>query len=429
MACVRLFHDRWVADYKDQFGKRHRESPEGPFDNKAHEKRAAIALLKKRLDEIDRFSYTPKAERLTFSELAKRFMAAKVNIRPTTRRSYESLNACYLEPYFGGKRIEQMSAADIECYRNLLVQGRPPPIADAFAKRLMKERPALSRARAQKRALMKKPGIRTINKTLTLLTMIFKYAARHRWVDFNPAEHVEKLKEPVAPEGDPLDSNVLSPNEVASLIDAAEPARRNKDGKLVGNNYRLVIKAAVFTGMRSGELRGLQWGDVDWNSRQIHIRRAWKEGQFHQPKTQASIRRIDLPEVLVKDLREWSLACPKGEHDLIFPNLAGNPMSSTNLLQRGFYPALRRAGLRKIRFHDLRHTFASLLIANGEDIVRVSRLLGHASPTITLKVYSHMLPKEHYGSADRLTNLVYGDDDAPLQASTTCRGRELGIPS
>ena len=83
-------------------------------------------------------------------------------------------------------------------------------------------------------------------------------------------------------------------------------------------------------------------------------------------------------------------------------------MSNTNLLQRGFYPALRRAGLCKIRFHDLRHTFASLLIANGEDIVRVSRLLGHSSPTVTLNVYSHILPNEHYRSADRLVEFVYG---------------------
>lgn len=82
-------------------------------------------------------------------------------------------------------------------------------------------------------------------------------------------------------------------------------------------------------------------------------------------------------------------------------------MSQTNLLQRGFYPALRRGGLRKIRFHDLKHTFASLLIASGEDIVRVSRLLGYASPTITLKIYSHMLPNEHYRTADRLTKLVF----------------------
>lgn len=164
----------------------------------------------------------------------------------------------------------------------------------------------------------------------------------------------------------------------------------------------------MFTGLRQGELLGLQWADIDWNSRQLHVRRAWREGAFVEPKTATSYRRVDLPAFLVLALKTWRLQCPKGEHDLVFPNGAGNPESHANLLQRGFYPALRRAGLRKIRFHDLRHTFASLLLSNGEDVVRVSRLLGHPSPNITLGVYAHMLPKEHYASAERLSTLVYG---------------------
>jgi integrase len=175
---------------------------------------------------------------------------------------------------------------------------------------------------------------------------------------------------------------------------------------LITNNYKLLLKVAVFTGMREGEILGAQWDDIDWKSKQLHVRRSWKEGAFHAPKTATSIRRVDLPDFLVSELREWRLGCPKGPDDLIFPNLEGRPLSHANLLQRGFYPALRRAGLRRIRFHDLRHTFASLLIASGEDVVRVSRLLGHASPNITLNVYSHMLPKEHYGSAERLARLV-----------------------
>jgi integrase len=243
-----------------------------------------------------------------------------------------------------------------------------------------------------------------------MLTMIFNYAAKHRWVDFNPAEHVDKLRKPVSAET-PIDGNVLTPEEINRLLDAADGPKRRSDGTLVSNNHKLLLQVAVFTGMRAGEILGLQWGDVDWNARQIHVRRAWKEGRFYQPKTPASIRRIDLPGVMIDRLRAWKLECPISEHDLVFPNLAGNPLSHTNLLQRVFHPALRRAGLRKIRFHDLRHTFASLLIANGEDVVRVSRLLGHASPTITLRVYSHMLPKEHYGSAERLADLVNGVDE------------------
>ena len=239
--------------------------------------------------------------------------------------------------------------------------------------------------------------------------MIFNYACRHRWIDFNPAEYVEKLKPPPSVDNDSIDDNILSPEEIRRLIAAAEAPHRDRSGNLISNNYRLLIQLAVFTGMRSGELRGLQWGDVDWVSGQIHVRRSWKEGEFHAPKTKTSTRRIQVPEFLVGELKEWKLACPPGQFDLIFPNLAGEPMSSPNLRQRGFYPALRRAGLRKIRFHDLRHTFASLMIANGEDIVRVSRLLGHASPKITLDVYAHMLPDDHYGSAERLKSLIYGD--------------------
>ncbi|XOV85709.1 MAG: tyrosine-type recombinase/integrase [bacterium] len=103
---------------------------------------------------------------------------------------------------------------------------------------------------------------------------------------------------------------------------------------------------------------------------------------------------------------------------MVFPNLVGKPISHANLLQRTFYPALRRAGLRKIRLHDLLHTFASLLIANGEDVARVSRLLGHSSPVVTLKVYSHQLPDDSYreGSADRLMDFVGGSKNSRIAA-------------
>lgn len=411
MATVRKHRGNWVADYRDQFGKRHRERPDGPFANKALQKRAAQALLKKRLDEVDRGSFGPQSQNLPFAKVADQYLDSKVNIRPSTRRSYSSLIDIYLKPYFGSWKIHQISATDIERYRNSLRTGLPPPIEDAFVRRALAARPALSNARARQRVSRKKPGVRTINKTLTQLMMIFNYAARHRWVDYNPAEHVDKLKVPVSLDANPIDANVFTPKEIQLLLDAAVPPQRNRDGSLRTNNYRLLIKVAIFTGMRSGEIRGLQWDDIDWNLSQIYIRRSWKEGSFHEPKTKASIRRIEIPELVISNLREWRLACPKGEYDLVFPNLAGNPMSTTNLLQRGFYPALRRAGLRKIRFHDLRHTFASLLIANSEDIVRVSRLLGHSSPKVTLDIYAHQLPDEHYTTAAMLENLLGANQD------------------
>lgn len=412
MASVRKFRDNWVADYRDQWGKRHREKPEGHYENKAQEKRAAHKLLKKRLDDVDRGTYSNTARTLTFTKLADLYLESKVNIRPSTRRNYESVITLYLKPYFGSWKVRQISAADIERYRNDLSNGLPTPILDAFAQRFRKSSSALSQARARQRAKRRKaPSVRTVNKTLTLLVMIFNYAARHRWIDFNPAEHVEKLKLPVVLDDRGIDSNILTPAEIRLLLDAAEPARRDSSGTIKSNHYRLLIQVAVFTGMRSGEIRGLQWGDIDWISRHVHIRRSWKEGEFHLPKTKTSARRIELPEFLISELRNWKLACPVSQHDLVFPNLSGKPMSSANLLQRGFYPALRRAGIRKIRFHDLRHTYASLLIAGGEDIVRVSRLLGHSSPNITLSVYAHMLPEQHYSTVALLEKLLATNQD------------------
>jgi integrase len=202
--------------------------------------------------------------------------------------------------------------------------------------------------------------------------------------------------------------DVLTPQEIAALREAATPATY-RDGKLVTNNYRLMISFAVFTGCRAGEILGAAWSHIDWKSGQFHVRRAFREGHFQEPKTRTSYRRLTLPTFLLKELKVWRLACPNSPHDLVLPNLDGQPMSYSNLMTRGFHPARKRAGIRKIRFHDLRHTFASLMISKGEDIVRVSRLMGHANASFTLNVYSHMLPREHDPSGDRLACLVFGN--------------------
>ncbi|MBS37038.1 MAG: hypothetical protein CMO26_14080 [Thiotrichales bacterium] len=165
---------------------------------------------------------------------------------------------------------------------------------------------------------------------------------------------------------------------------------------------------AVMTGLREGELLGLQWGDIDWNSPTIPVRRQYTNGRCAVPKSKLSCRTGNLPSGLLDALRVWRLKCPKGDHDLVFPNGKGNPESHSNLLQRGFYPALRRAKLRKIRFHDLRHTFCSLLIKNREDPKRIQRLMGYSSIRITFDIYGHLFPDEGGDVASRLEDLILG---------------------
>jgi integrase len=163
---------------------------------------------------------------------------------------------------------------------------------------------------------------------------------------------------------------------------------------------------AIYTGLRQGELLGLKWGDIELDTGKLYVRQQWTSGKFVEPKTRAGRRKVDLPPTLVAELRRWKLQCPKGELDLVFPNGAGKPENPQNLLRRGFYPALRRAKLRKIRFHDLRHTFASLMIHNNEPITRVSTALGHWSPAVTLNVYAHLIPSDDTSAAHRLDELI-----------------------
>ena len=400
MAKVRKHRDRWCADFRDQHGRRRIEVPAGMFENAAQERLAAQALLTKRLAEVFRGQHQPLSQRPTFSEVCTRFLESKVNLRPSTLRSYRGLIECYLGPYFGKWKVQTISTGDIERFRFELTQGLPAPIMKAFAERQLSANPQWSKARAKQEVGRIKPGIRTINKALTLLAMLLNYASKHRWVDSNAAEHVDRLRDTRSPDEQAIDGNILAPNEIGRLLNAMP------DGV-----YRMIVQTAAFTGARQSELIGLQWGDIDWASRQVHIRRAWREGRMTLPKSRNSTRRIDLPEHLVSELKRWKLRCPKSELDLVFPNESGRPLSHSNLLSRGLYPALRRAGLRRVRFHDLRHSYASMMFASGADVVRVSRLLGHASPTVTLNVYAHQLPTQHYASVDGLARLVYGDSE------------------
>ena len=110
----------------------------------------------------------------------------------------------------------------------------------------------------------------------------------------------------------------------------------------------------------------------------------------------------------IAQLKKWRLACPKNDLDLVFPNEAGNHINNKKILRRNFRPALKPAGCPPIRFHDLRHTYASLLIAQGEKIKYIQNQFGHASPTITLNVYAHLMKPTNQEAACRLENAVFG---------------------
>ena len=166
---------------------------------------------------------------------------------------------------------------------------------------------------------------------------------------------------------------------------------------------------ALRTGMRLGELLGLQWGDIDFQGRFIEVRRNRVAGRTTTPKN-GKTRRVDMSMQLTQVLRALLTARKtealqrgwKHVPDWVFCTEEGSPLDGDNLRHRVFYKVLAKAGLRRIRLHDLRHTFASLLIQNGESLAYVRDQLGHSSIQVTVDTYRHLIPGANRQAVDRL---------------------------
>lgn len=179
---------------------------------------------------------------------------------------------------------------------------------------------------------------------------------------------------------------------------------------------------AITTGMRLGELLGLRWQDVDLDQREVVVQMSAHRVPgglvLAETKTQFSRRKIALSHSAVRALREHR----RGQHterlvlgshwdtslDLVFPNTVGRIQHPRDLVQGAFKNHLLRLGLPEIRFHDLRHTAATLLLARGVHVKVVSELLGHSDIAITLRVYGHVLPHMHGIAADVMDTMLAG---------------------
>lgn len=201
---------------------------------------------------------------------------------------------------------------------------------------------------------------------------------RHRYIDYNPLRDAERPRG----KGDTEEKiiKILAPTQIKALLEAVEDQK-----------YKTLIQLAVMSGARQGELLGLKWPGVDWGNSQIRIQRSFNKGCFYSTKNQTSNRRIDLGPAMITELKRWRLACPKNRLQLVFPNESGNAMNCSNAVNRYFRAALEKSGLPLMRWHDLRHTFASLLIHQGENIKYIQSQFGHSPPTGTLNVYAHLM--------------------------------------
>ena len=131
--------------------------------------------------------------------------------------------------------------------------------------------------------------------------------------------------------------------------------------------------------------------------------------RYFPPKTKAGVRKVPISAELLTALRAWKLQCPPTADDLVFPAADGRPLRRSNVLRYGLWPALDRAQLRRVNIHSLRHSFASALIMAGAAVTEVQALLGHASPAITLRIYSHYFKTMDSGAVGRLSKTILGN--------------------
>jgi integrase len=245
----------------------------------------------------------------------------------------------------------------------------------------------------------------TLQNGLTCLRACLTRAVALRYISENPAAKIE------LPRGQAPEMRVLTSEQVGLLLAAASREERS------AMTYPVIL-TAVGTGVRRGELFALRWRDFDQQRRRLWVRRnvnRW--GEFQEPKTRGSVRAIGIPKELVAALLEHKMAAKrKGDDDLIFANTNGSVVDAGNFVRREFKPALRAAKVPVVRFHDLRHTFASLLIARNVSPKAISEALGHASVQITLDRYSHLYDDARGDAGDAMQAALFGPPAATLEA-------------
>jgi integrase len=213
-------------------------------------------------------------------------------------------------------------------------------------------------------------------------------------------------------------------------MDALTPAEVRKFLEHVPVRWYAFFAVAITTGLRIGELLAMRWRNLDCTRGQYFVRETWqrprggRSASFSFPKTESSIAPVDLPPEVLEALRTHRAAQseemlkaegPYQEQDLIFATADGGPLDDAHIVQRVFRPALTAAALRRIRFHDLRHTTASLLIAQGENPKYVQKQMRHASSDITFDRYGHLYPDSNREAVERMSRLLFGPASSTLE--------------
>ncbi|QKS26784.1 site-specific integrase [Vreelandella titanicae] len=275
------------------------------------------------------------------------FEESKIQWRASHVRNVSSILDSSLKPAFGKKSMGEISKADIMAFR----------------------------AKLSKRKGRGATGVvspKTINSHMTILRMVLGEAAE-RFEFETPYKNIKPLK---------LQKTHIEPfslQEVQRIIDNIRP------------DYRNYYTVRFFTGMRTGEVDGLKWKNVDFAKREILVRETLINGETEYTKTDGSQREIPMFGQ-VYDALKTQYAATGQKSAYVFCNQMGQPLDHNNVTKRVWYPLLKALGLTKRRPYQTRHTAATLFLASGENPEWVARMLGHSSTEMLFKVYSRYVP-------------------------------------
>lgn len=315
-------------------------------------KKEAQTDMAKKIVEIEEGSYIEPSKMRVREFFLQYLEARKINLRETTYYNYRKHINNHIIPKLGNIPMQKLKGVDLEKFYGDLSET------------------------------MKPVTVRSIHQ---IVRTALSYAVRHEIVKKNVADVVSP------PRGKEKTVNTWSEEHVLYFLDNAKDSR-----------YYVAYLLAITCGMRKGEILGLQWKDIDFERRTLSVNRSLSHitKEFHEPKTSSGKRLIVLPEITLLALQEHFQKISEEKErygdgynnfDLVCPTYNGNPCNFRSLTQL-WKKLIKKCGVPDIRFHDLRHTHATLMLKQGIHPKIVSERLGHKKVGITLDTYSHVVP-------------------------------------
>ena len=353
--------EAWVVDYSDQLGLRHLKTFARKRDADAYHAQVTV--------DVGAGIHTADSRSITVTGAGRLWLTSReaAGIERATLMNYQDYLALHITPLIGATKLAALTTPFIREYEDRLRANRSPAMV--------------------RKILVALSGILTDAQDRGLVAQNVVRNRRSHNNGLADARQKRRLESGV---------DIPTPDEIRAII--AD----------VGGGYaRPLLLTAIFTGLRASELRGLRWADIDLTRNALHVRqRADRFGTMGPLKSAASRRTVPLLPMVVNALREWRLASPRNESDLVFPGSRGQPISLVAIIRSVWHPAQIAAGIvatdgraKYPGLHALRHFYASWCINRRADgglelpIKVVQGRLGHASIQMTADVYGHLFPR------------------------------------